>query len=204
MKTHNHSGLTGRSFAGESEEFMDDNEIRSMLVDIVESGNFPSDSFEIRHIEEIYSLKVISENKVRFWVERHPHLFGKPTLGNPSSAYIPKCYLYELDTKIKEVILIKKEQDKLVINYCQLGMEAVDNYFDSGGYDYDEQFNTLKSEAEVIEFAGKEVKNLDWVCGFDEDELPPGFIEKYMAEIRKQFVDGMLTHWKSYKKEFGK
>lgn len=177
---------------------MDDNEIRSMLVDIVKSGNFPSDSFEIRHIEEIYILKVISENKVRFWVERHPHLFGKPTLGGPSSAYIPKHYLYELDIKLKEVVLIKKEQDEPVINYWQLAMEAIGNWFD-GGSDYDEQFNTLNSEAGVIEFAEKEVKNLDWVCGFDEDELPTGFIEKYMAEVRKQFIDEMLTQWKTYK-----
>lgn len=173
---------------------MEKNEIRSMLVDIVESGTFPTDSFEIRHIEKIYDLKVVSKNKVRFWVERHPHLFGKPTLGGPSSAYIPKYYLYELDTELKEVVLIKKEKDESIINYWQLAMEAVDNYIDFGDLThYDEKFKVLNSKDEVVEFAKKEVENLDWDNGFDEDVLPPDFMAKYMAEVRKQFVDGMLT-----------
>ena len=183
---------------------MDDNEIRSILIDIVESGNFPTDSFEIRHIETIYDLKVVSKNKVRFWVERHPHLFRKPTLGGPSSAYIPKYYLYELDTKLKEVVLIKKEQDEPVINYWQLAMEDVSNYFDCGDVtQYDKKLKVLNSKDEVVEFAKKEVENLDWDHGFDEDELPPDFMAKYMAEVRKQFVDAMLTLWENYKIEFG-
>lgn len=180
---------------------MDDNEIRSMLIDIVESGNFPTDSFEIRHIEKIDILKVVSENKVRFEVKRHPHLFGKPTLGGHSSAYIPKYYLYELDIKLKEVVLIKKEQDEPEINYWQLAMEDVSNYFDYGDVThYDKKFKVLNSKDEVIGFAKKEVENLNWKEVCDEPTFQQ---KKYMAEIRKQFIDEMIMHWNLYQREFG-
>lgn len=69
---------------------MGENEIRGMLADIVESGRFPSDTFDVRHIEKIGGFQHLSQPKVRFWVERHPHLFGAPSLGKASSAFVTK------------------------------------------------------------------------------------------------------------------
>lgn len=65
---------------------------------------------------------------------------------------------------------------------------------------YDEQFDILKSEAEVAKFAKKELEHIDWNWGLDdEDKIPLDFIEKNIKEIRKQFVDRMISDWGYWK-----
>lgn len=189
---------------------MEESTIRLMLVDIVEKGNFPSDTFEIRHIEKIHTFNIVSSNRVQFWVERHPHIFGKPTLGIASSAFITKYYLYELNTETKTVQLIKKNKGDPVVNISMLADESVSDFFDFGDLSqYNTQFEKINSEKEVIEFAIKEIDgNKSWEeeAEMKADELPeiPGFKEEYYAELKRHFVNSMVRHWGFYKEYVNK
>ena len=182
-----------------------DNEIRSMLVDIVESGNFPSDSFGIRHIEKTVQFNIVSENKVQFWIERHPHLFNKPTLGMASSAFIPIDYLYELNTKSKMVRLVKKEKGDPVVDIEMLAEENVSDLFNYGdNSEYDEQFKNINSEEEAVEFAIKGFDSNDYWTEEAEaksGEVPniPDFKEEYLESLKICFVYEMVSLWEFYK-----
>ncbi len=187
---------------------MEENEIRSMLVDIVENGDFPNGTFDIRHIKRIYTFDFISEHKVQFWVERHPHVFGAPTLGVASSAFITKNYLYELNTATKTVELIKKTEEDPVVDISMLAYEsASDLIFEDGGYD--EHFERLKTKDEVVEFAINDFNSNEYWRADAEikaSELPTikDFEEKYLDELKKSFVYKFLQHWEfyqDYKKE---
>jgi hypothetical protein len=184
-----------------------DNEIRSIIVDIVEKGNFPSNSFDIRHIEKIDQFNVVSTNKVQFGIDRHPHLFGKPTLGMASSAFIPKYYLYELDIETKTVQLVKKEKGDPVVDIDMLADENVSDLFTYGDpSEYYEQFKNINSEEEAVEFAKKEFDNNEYWA--EEAELKsesvptiPDFKEEYLESLKICFVSEMVSQWEFYKAE---
>ncbi|MFX0115220.1 MAG: hypothetical protein ACFFB3_11795 [Candidatus Hodarchaeota archaeon] len=176
------------------ETLSNENEIRSILVDIVEKGNFPDDSFEMRHIERIGSFQILSNNKVRFWIERHPHLFGKQTRDLASSAFTPIHYQYELDTESKNVVLIKQEKDEPIIDYSILAREDVDFVID--GMRLGDELRELDSEESVVKFAEKKMGEFDWLGGYEAcEDLPPDFNEKLMAEIKKESLTQILRQW---------
>ncbi|MCK4485664.1 MAG: hypothetical protein KAU38_02760 [Desulfobacterales bacterium] len=178
---------------------MDDNEIRSMLVDIVEKGDFPSDTLEVFHLERIDNFFPSRPNKVRFWIERHPHLFGAPTRGLASSIFIPIRYCYELDLETKRVTLIKKEEDEPVINYFPLALEQVDSFFTNGDYELPDDIRAEESKERVRILAEREFYEFNF--GYDDYDgdgrLPENFYEKILNEIKKQFIEHILFLWES-------
>ena len=185
---------------------MDELKIRSMLFDIVGGGGFPGPEIvEIRHIEKIEAINEVSETRYQFWVERHPHLFGKPTLGGPSSAMALKHYLYELDTETKTVKLMDKVVGESVIDIPMLAMETVDNCFLEGSCGYEKDFDRINTEEEANEFAIKKYNEaLDsWLnedADIKADALPgvPDFKEKYIEEVKKQYIVAMVMEWDHY------
>lgn len=185
-----------------------DSEFRSMLVNIVEGGNFPSDSFDMRHIERIEQFRFVSANKVQFWVEGHPHLFGKATLGKASSAFIPEYYLYELNTKTKMAQLVKKEKGYSSENIHMLADEKVSDLFDYGNHsEYYGQFKNINSEKEAVEFAIKEFNsnaywNEDAEMKSEEVSYIPDFKEQYLEALKGCFIYQMVLQWEFYKDEF--
>ena len=179
---------------------MNEGEIRSLLVNLVESGNFPDHSFDIRHIEKIDKFKVMPDGKIHFGIERHPHIFGRPTLGMASSAFIEEYHKYELDFETRQVILLKIEKEDPVINYDLLASENVDSTLE--GCNYDGQFKNIKSRNGLIDFAKKEFENLNWMGSYITDaQLPLDFEQKILSKLKKEFIYGMLESWLSYKEE---
>jgi len=177
-----------------------DQNIRLMLVDIVENGVFPDESFEVRHIERIDNFKITPEGKICFWITRHPHLFGRVSKGRASGGFIPKHYLYELDPELKQVRLIKKEKGEPVINYACLAGEEFE-YFDPYS-DYDNVLEKLDSEKDVVSFAEKEFHNFSWLDCYETDEdLPEDFQERILAELKKEFISGAVTSWQVLREE---
>ena len=172
---------------------MEDKDIRSMLVDIVERGEFPDNSFGVLHVERIYEINPSGPNKVTFWITRHPHLLGALTRGMPSSAFIPIHYCYELDLKAKKVVLIEKEKDGPVINYWMLADEIVTRYMD--GYKMPDEVIKIKSEADALAFAEKEFEEIPWLDEDECDDVPEGFSEELLEPIKSEFLDQFLSKW---------
>ena len=176
-----------------------DQEIRNFLVEIIEFGNFPDDSFDVQHLERISGFKKITQNKVQFEIERHPHIFWKPSIGKESSAFVTETYLFELDLNTKKVTILSVETSQPVIDYYHLADEEVTNWFDSVNYERDyPELSKLTTEQQVIDYAKEKVKELEWIDSLGTDEkLPEDFEEKYMQEVEELFAEMMVCNWKS-------
>ena len=176
-----------------------DYQIRCMLFEIARDKTSYV-NFEERHIEKLNSFEILENGKVQFWITRHPHLFRAPSLGGPSSAFIPKRYLFELDPKTRNVSLLKKEIDDPVINYILIADTEVVSYFDSFGDDYFEDFEHMKTEDEVIEFAGTEFQQIPWYPDdiLEYENVPQDFLDNALEAIRKVFISSMRDLWHSF------
>jgi hypothetical protein len=73
-----------------------DEEIAEILISMVEGGDFPDRSVTEKHIRAIEDFERVSNDKVQFIIEHHPHIFGLRSKGKPSSAYTTEHHLYEL------------------------------------------------------------------------------------------------------------
>ncbi|MEK0338491.1 MAG: hypothetical protein QQN41_13765 [Nitrosopumilus sp.] len=58
-----------------------------MFIDIVDKGNCPDDSLDVQHIFRGYMISRKAPNKFQISIDRHPHLFGRPSKGISSSAF---------------------------------------------------------------------------------------------------------------------
>jgi hypothetical protein len=184
----------------------DDYSIRATVVEIIESGNFPDDSLEVFHLERVDEFHPSGPNKVRFWIERHPHLFEKPSRGFASSAFIRISYCYEFDLEAKEVTLIETSYGEAEINYHQLADEEVTNFFKGVFWkrDFTESLE-LASEEEVRAYAKEQFQEIAWLDALGpctEDLKMPRYVEQeIMEEFEKEFIDQFVQEWK-FEKEF--
>jgi hypothetical protein len=55
--------------------------IRNILEELSKNGGFPGDMGEERHVDRAYSFEKVGSKKVRFKIERHPHILGRSSLG---------------------------------------------------------------------------------------------------------------------------
>ena len=184
---------------------IDDGFIREILADIVENGCFPYESFEVKHINDIEEFIIVSKTSFQFWVERYSHIFRKLSSEEPSSAYIPKRYLYELDTETKQVKLINIIKEEPYINYYLLALEDVEKCLSDTEGVFDRDFEQIDSEEEAEEFAKKMFASFDedyWKKFYDDDpDVPnPGACQNmYITEVKKEFILEMIMKWMRYK-----
>jgi len=176
-----------------------EDEIKRILIEIIERGRFPDESVAARHVAEIPTtgFSFFKDGKVRFQIERHPTLFETPSVCKPSSAYIPEYYTYQLDLDILQVSLIKKEEDEPFVDYRALAVEELSRW--GNWRQYNQIFRNLKSKDQVTEFAEKEFDTIDWMTGREAAaEKMPEFKENFLREVKKQFILEMWNAWKSY------
>ena len=100
---------------------MEDNynidDLFSCLLGILKNGNFPDDSFEEKHFIKTYFHERITDKKVQFSVERHPHIFGHPSKGIASSAFATVNRNFELDIETKNVVFIDEQVLSVTVDY---------------------------------------------------------------------------------------
>ena len=175
-----------------------DQHIRDILVDLLEKDEFPvEDSFQLRHIERIETFSIMGEDKAQFTIEMHPHLFGRESLGMPSSAYIPTVCTYEIDTEKKEVSLIKKKEYAPVVDYGMIASETVGDYWNRGDTSVEQnQFRKMSEKKEVLKYAGERFEELDF--SLEAYDLPDSFYRNYLPEVKKEFLNEMVSQWKIF------
>ena len=198
-----------------NEEYLSISDAYDAINKIFDRGDFPDYSVKLKHIRKIYDLEVLSDNKVRFKLDRHPHAFGFASLGMPSSAYRTITILYELDTEKNEIVEIGRDASELSINYEWLADDEVQKVFSS---DYD-NFDLSKWETDLEKIDNEEkakqyairafeeyyIKDKDefwFIIRYDQEDLPEDFKLRLLEEIKKQFVPEMIELWEGAKKPY--
>jgi hypothetical protein len=186
---------------------MDDIKIWKILEDLVKNHDFPGDDMvEERHLDKFYNIEKVGKNKVRFCLDRHPHILHRPSLGKKSSAYTPTKYLYELDLQNKKVILVTKEEEDPIIDFFSLASEDVEAEFLEGDIsEYQEAFKKMDSADKVKEYALKVFPKAGYDAWADiNSEISdiPGFKKKYLSEAKGLFVARMIESWRDFKKDW--
>ena len=97
-----------------------------MFIEIVEEGKCPDTSLTSKHIDRGYQITKISPNKYHFSFERHPHLFGRQSIGIASSAFATVKRTYELDTDLRKIKVVKDVMLDYDIDYYTLASEDMD------------------------------------------------------------------------------
>jgi hypothetical protein len=169
--------------------------MRSLLVEIVKRGDFPTASFELRHIEKIENFTTTEDGKARFTIERHPHIFGRETLRGPSLGYIPTWYTYEIDSENEAVSCISKKEGEPFLNYIALAIEDVSCYWEwCDTSEEKKQFRKLKKEEDVLKYAEKRLKELNF--SMEAYDLPISIEDEFSDAIKKEFITEMVSQWK--------
>ncbi len=167
------------------------------LFFLIERGDFPDDSVSTRHWNRIDLIKC-EGNKFQFYIDRHPHLFSRSSVGKASTAFVTISYLYEYDFNTDTVKFIKKEIGEAVIDIPSLIDEEVVFIVEESG-DYKELDERFKTKEEVINFAKIEADNYDLERLLDScsnpELLPKDFMKNVKLEFGKQFVKAVESQW---------
>lgn len=181
---------------------MDISEIkmRELLVNVVESNGYENiESLAARHIERMYAIKK-NVSAYSFMIERHPHLFGRSSLGCSSSAFIEVLYEYRYEPMQNNLEIVSISYGDVHVNYKMLATNEVDMLFDSDTIQFDDSLLLCKTIDEVDALSGKRMTAFNWELVTDyEDKLPKDFNKKYMACIEDSFRCKMRQTWKSLK-----
>lgn len=171
----------------------------STLEELIENGDFPDESFSFRHLNKIYDEETVADGKIRFWIDRHPHLFGRESIGKESSAYIPISYQYELDTSKKSVTLIKEEKGDPAIDYYALAIEDIYICKEGGSFDFEDELQKIKTKKEAIRFAENKFEDFNWLALYEADEKPSDFNDKLLREVKDLFKENVIEMWQEFR-----
>lgn len=176
------------------------NEAIDIFVDMVEGGNCPDESLEKKHVHRGYTINRLAPNKFQISIERHPHIFGRSSLGEPSSAFATVKRTYELDTDLKKIDFIGEDVEDIFIDYEALAYQDVEMVLDSNMSEIEPDLVDFNTEDDVKIFAEKEFEGFDWLAGYDCDyDLPSDFEEELLATSKEVFVGKILEKWDDLK-----
>lgn len=180
---------------------LSEKEAIEMFVNIVESGDYFDNSLEVKHIYRGYSIDQISPDKFRISIERHPHLFDRPSFGRASSAFATIKKTYELNTETQKVNFVDEEVVDIEIDYYALAEEDFSEVTD--WFLNEEERNklvSLKTRDDVLDFAEELVEKNEIDKPSDElyitsYELPTDFSENLAPVLKRVFVDKIIEKW---------
>ena len=175
------------------------NEAIEMFVEIVEMGECPDDSLDKKHIYRGYKIDKLNSNKFQISIERHPHLFGKPSIGFVSSAFARVRRTYELDTDEKKIDFVGEDVEDFDIDYYSLAGEDVEMVIDNMPV-IESVLVKFDINDEVKMFAGKEFEQFNWLACYESNyDLPIDFEEKMLSAIKETFIERIFEEWEKLK-----
>jgi hypothetical protein len=187
---------------------MDNDESRalSLFYGLVEEGKGLKYALENRHLDRGVKIRRKSETEFLISIERHPHLFGRESVGRMSSAFATVEQTFSVNLRTRELHFEKEEIQGFEIDYDALAEE--DFPIETGGIDLylDEhakiKLAKLESEKEVRFFAKEIFDGLDFGSTnkdiyASDFELPSDFMEKMLEAQKEFFIDGLVENWNS-------
>jgi hypothetical protein len=176
---------------------------------LIENNEMLDWQISTRHIDQIPTLTADSNNNVIFSLERHPHLFGRTSLGKESSAYINVEMIFEVNLISKKIILKEEKYGTIEINGYGLAKEDVDILWENQIFPELEDIQQLvlfKEKKEVEQYAEKAFRKFEWWEGFYitdfENRLPDNFKENQLKLIKEIFIDQVVDDWKRNKDDW--
>jgi len=172
---------------------MNEREVTKMFIDLVDEGKCPDPSLDHRHFYgKTWIPKQISPNEYQFSIERHPHLFGRPSVGKPSSAFARIEKTFILNTVTRTIEFGESTLLGIEFDYELLAEEEVESW-EYVGMLPTEEIATLQSEEECRKYTKDFLDNLDLEESYITDyDLPENFMEKLKLAI----VDEIILKWK--------
>ena len=159
-----------------------------------------------KYISRPYSIEQISENEFIIEIERHPHLFGRSSIGFNSSAFATVIQKFKLETTTPKVSLMNEEVIDIDIDYEFLAEED----FSSEFYDWwitDEdkaKLEGLKTKEEVESFAVMLFNKIDLVetnkTFYESDyKLPEDFYSRILEAQKEVLKEKVIQKWEHIK-----
>lgn len=110
-------------------------DIESKVIELVgeyfKQDKVPCDTpFDERHLKKIYAMNFDNLPEVTFKIDRHPHLYGAPTSGLASNAFIPQTYEFTINIKTKAFSLKNFETHPIYIDIDALAYEEFNDEHD--------------------------------------------------------------------------
>ena len=184
---------------------MNDQKILNIFYKSLENGD-PGDH-EPKHVERGYRLTEQEPGKYRLTFERHPHFFGKQSLGKESSAYKTVEYSYLIDEKSNNVEFLDEKLINVKISYDDLAeedMEFVD-FYHLNLSDVEEKLLQCKTDNEIVSVAKSVFDSKNWFYYLDnaeKEEVDKYFdIDKARQIYFDHFKEKFLECWRDRKKD---
>ena len=159
-----------------------------------------------KYISRPYSIEQISENEFIIEIERHPHLFGRSSIGFNSSAFATVIQKFKLETTTPKVSLMNEEVIDIDIDYEILAEEDFSSEFDDWWItDKDKaELEGLKTKEEVESFAVILFNKIDLAeiikdIYISDYELPEDFYSRILEAQKEVLIERVIEKWEYIK-----
>ncbi len=174
---------------------------KTRLREIINEGGGEPFAVEPRHLNRIQP-EHITDTFVEFTLERHRHIFGEQTLGEPSSGFVPTQQRFRLEFATDKLELISEDYQEPVIDWDLImageGEILADAIFSDVKEDM-ERSSDPKNRTKWEASAKQRVSQLDFTGTIDI--LPAGCSPSVIAEYRERLLDHLLNQISFYFEE---
>jgi len=186
----------------------DEDRAYEIFYDLIAEGEGAEYGLEKRHLNRGVTIERESETRFLISIKRHPHLFGRQSVGRPSSAFATVKQAFSVDLETRKLDFIDEELENWHIDYKALAEEDI--FSELGGFDMllskedEDKLATLASEAEVQSLADEIFPRHDFEHMYEYlyvpdsgVELPPDFREKLLEAQQKVWSEELVELWRS-------
>lgn len=186
---------------------MNKKEAKDLFDELIEKNECLEWGLTRKYIYRPYSIEQISPTEFTIQIERHPHLFGRASIGSSSSAFATVNQTFHLETTTPKVALLNEKVIDTEINYYSLAAQDFSEEFDDWWLQDDEkiELERLETEEEVENFVTALSNKIDF-AKINEDiyitdyELPENFFSELIEVQKETLIDKVIEKWEYLKR----
>ena len=166
------------------------------IVGALEAGRGPDDGLDVKDLRRATGRLDHADGSTTFVVERHPHLFGRPSAGVPSSAFqrLRVTYRYSPDggVVIEDEVSLGAEidEDLLALEEVALWREAI-------GSSVLNELVAATTESEARALALAIVARWQWFTEYEAERIPNDQLLRVRTACAKAATEYLLDDWRS-------
>lgn len=151
------------------------------------------DELAERHIARAREIVRLPDGRVRFVVDRHPHIAGRQSVGRPSPAYDNLRVTYEWNPDPAEVTRVSEEAGKPDVDIEAFAAETIDEMSECGPREPELAQCETRGAAAVV--AATIARSIEWVDDSLEERLSPVQRRDYIAACIRRYERLLMTWW---------
>ena len=191
-------------------------EATKIIEDMIRNGKMADTGIEKRHIDynkyRLYDIEIMSNNKIRFKINRHPSITGASTIGRQSSNFIETMYQYEIDPNDWSISLIDEKILRVYEDIWGMAEDEIEQFFfdilpDDFLKEHYPKLTNITDEKEAEKYINNEVdKNSfdGWIflmeTSYESNDMQ--FTEdvknEYLKAIRSKYKYRLFNIWRDY------